>query len=99
MIAKRSRPFAQTSSDDIKNRRRKEARERMARLRLQRKSTTPKYQRNAIDHLQQGEFVAQLSPAGEINVPHIFCTSYPRLETQNDARDHGDYPVRTEIVF
>lgn len=99
MIAKRGRPFAQISSDDIKNRRRKEARERMARLRLQRKSITPKHQRNAIDHLQQGEFVAQLSPAGEINVPHIFCTSHPRLETQNDARDHGDYPLRTEIVF
>jgi hypothetical protein len=48
--------------------------------------------------LQQGEFVAQLSSAGEINVPHILCTSYPRLEAQNNARDHGDYPVCTEIV-
>ena len=98
MIAKRGRPFAQTSNDDTKNRRRKEARERMARLRLQRRGITPKYRRNAIDNLQQGEFVAQLSSPGEINVPHIFCTSRPRLETQNNARDHGDHPVCTEIV-
>jgi hypothetical protein len=98
MIAKRGRPFAQTSNDDTKNRRRKEGRDRMARLRLQRKRITPKHQRNAIDHLQQGEFVAQLSSAGEINVLHIPCKSRPSLETQNNARDHGDYPVCTEIV-
>lgn len=70
----------------------------MARLRLQRKGIIPKHRRNAIDNLQQGEFVAQLSSPREINVPHIFCTSRPRLETQNNARDHGDHPVCTEII-
>jgi hypothetical protein len=98
MVAKRGRPFAQTSNDDTKNRRRREARERMARLRLQRKGITPKRQWNSIDYLQHGEFVARLSSAGENNVPHIFCTSHPSLETQNNARDHGDYPDRTETA-
>jgi hypothetical protein len=46
----------------------------------------------------KGESVAQLSSLGEINVLHMFCTSRPRLETQNNARDHSDHPVCTEIV-
>ena len=96
MIAKRGRPFAQTSNDDTKNRRRKEARERIARLRLQRKGITPKHQRNAIDHLQQGGFVAQLS---EINVPHTFHTNRLRFEIQNNSYNHSDYPIYTEIIF
>jgi hypothetical protein len=78
MIAKRGRPFAQTSNDDTKNRRRKEARERMARLRLERKGITPKRQWNPIDHLQHGEFVARLSSQCSAHILHE--SSEPRYK-------------------
>lgn len=70
----------------------------MARLRLQRKGIIPKRQWDPLDHLQHGESAARLSSAEENNVPHIFYTSHSSLEIQNNARDHGEYPIRTETV-
>ena len=80
MAGKRGRPIASTSDNDKINRRRLETRERVRRIRLQRKGPETVDSQPPIEQLQHGEQIVNLDQTGNEEAPQTPAATNQRTE-------------------